>query len=63
MHGDAMQQATDAAERERLLEELLAAEGLLDETNGDALAPRGDDAPAPLSFAQEVLWMLDRASR
>jgi len=65
MHGDAM--TNDAAERERLLAELLAAEGLLDEGDADALVPReqaptGDALPAPLSFAQEVLWMLDRAS-
>lgn len=27
-----------------------------------SLAPRGTSAPAPLSFAQELLWLMDRAS-
>lgn len=48
-------------ERQRLLAELLAAEGLVEPVS-DRIAPRDPAAPIPLSFAQEVLWLLDRAT-
>src|SRR2546430_3071470 len=48
-------------ERQRLLEQLLAEEGL-DAPFAPAIAPRDPSKPVPLSFAQEVLWLLDRAT-
>jgi len=48
-------------ERQRLLAELLAAEGL-DSPAAPSIAPRDRSVPAPLSYAQEVLWLLDRAA-
>ena len=48
-------------ERQRLLEQLLADEGL-DAPSAPAILPRDASRPAPLSFAQEVLWLLDRAT-
>jgi len=48
-------------ERQRLLAELLAAEGL-EAPSAPAIAARDRSAPTPLSYAQEVLWLLDRAS-
>jgi amino acid adenylation domain-containing protein len=48
-------------QRQRLLEQLLAEEGL-DAPSVAAIAPRDPSAPVPLTFAQEVLWLLDRAT-
>ncbi len=48
-------------ERQRLLEQLLAEEGL-DAPSVAAISPRDASAPVPLTFAQEVLWLLDRAT-
>ena len=31
-------------------------------TDSSDIRPRADGGPAPLSFAQELLWMMDRAS-
>ncbi len=50
-------------ERQRLLDELLAAEGLSgDEARSQPVVPRDRSRPAPVTFAQEVLWLLDRAT-
>ncbi|AHG93600.1 amino acid adenylation domain protein (plasmid) [Gemmatirosa kalamazoonensis] len=50
-------------ERQRLIEELLAAEGLdAPDEGGGAIAPRDPAAPVPATYAQEVLWLLDRAT-
>ena len=49
------------AERQRLLAELLAEEGL-DGVEDQPIVPRADAREAPLTFAQEVLWLLDRAT-
>jgi len=48
-------------QRQRLLEQLLAEEGL-DAPSVATIAPRDPSAPVPLTFAQEVLWLLDRAT-
>ncbi|MEO8334160.1 MAG: amino acid adenylation domain-containing protein [bacterium] len=48
-------------ERQRLLEQLLAEEGL-DAPSAASISPRDPSAPVPLTFAQEVLWLLDRAT-
>ncbi len=48
-------------ERQRLLEQLLAEEGL-DAPAVATIAPRDPAQPVPLTFAQEVLWLLDRAT-
>ncbi|MEP6733139.1 MAG: condensation domain-containing protein, partial [bacterium] len=48
-------------ERQRLLEQLLADEGL-DAPLAATISPRDPSAPVPLTFAQEVLWLLDRAT-
>ena len=48
-----------AQERQRLLAELLAAEGL---DAPDVITPRPAGASVPLTFAQEILWLLDRAT-
>ncbi|MEO5816459.1 MAG: amino acid adenylation domain-containing protein [Gemmatimonadaceae bacterium] len=48
-------------QRQRLLEQLLADEGL-DAPSAAAIVPRDPSAPVPLTFAQEVLWLLDRAT-
>jgi amino acid adenylation domain-containing protein len=48
-------------QRQRLLEQLLAEEGL-DAPSTPAISPRDPSAPVPLTFAQEVLWLLDRAT-
>jgi hypothetical protein len=42
------------------LDRLLEAEGIA--ADADAITPRTVDGPAPMSFAQELLWMLDRAT-
>ena len=48
-------------ERQRLLEQLLADEGL-DAPEVPSILPRDPLAPVPTTFAQEVLWLLDRAT-
>lgn len=53
---------TAAQERLSLLAQLLAAEEGLDDDGSGAIPRRGASGPAPLSFAQEVLWLLDRAT-
>ncbi|HVH13615.1 MAG TPA: condensation domain-containing protein, partial [Longimicrobium sp.] len=50
---------TEAARRQELLIHLLRKEGLGADA-GDAIQPREADGPAPLSFAQERLWLIDR---
>src|SRR3982751_5448658 len=50
-----------AAARQRLLAQMLAEEGI-DVASVDAPRPRANRAEAPVTFAQEVLWMLDRAT-
>ncbi|MGH7562689.1 MAG: hypothetical protein ACRENB_16905, partial [Gemmatimonadales bacterium] len=52
--------ALDAAKRS-LIARLLAEEGL-DRTESDAIPPRPPGEDAPQSYAQEVLWLLDRAA-
>ena len=49
-------------ERRQLLAQLLASEAGLDDEDADTIRRRDDAGPAPLTFAQEVLWLLDRAS-
>src|SRR5690348_6171857 len=58
---DQSSQATLDEERRRLLAELLAAEGL-DDAPASEIAPRDPSAATPLTYAQEVLWLLDRAT-
>jgi amino acid adenylation domain-containing protein len=53
--------STLEAERQRLLAELLADEGLA-ASAAPAIPPRDRSTPTPLTFAQEVLWLLDRAT-
>jgi hypothetical protein len=55
---------TPTADQERmtLLAQLLAAEEGLDDDGSGAIPRRAGSGPAPLSFAQEVLWLLDRAT-
>src|SRR5689334_9522335 len=48
-------------ERQRLLAELLAEEGL-DAPAASPIGPRDRSVPAPLTYAQEVIWLLDRAT-
>jgi amino acid adenylation domain-containing protein len=43
------------------LDRLLAAAGV-DATAGRTIPPRDPSAPTPMSFSQELLWMLDRAT-
>ena len=50
-----------ADSRRALLEQLLADEGLVPD-NATGIPKREDRERAPISFAQEVLWLLDRAS-
>jgi len=51
-----------AEERRRLLAQLLEEEGLEGATSEPAIVPRDERGEAPLTFAQEVLWLLDRAT-
>jgi amino acid adenylation domain-containing protein len=51
----------DAERRRSAFEQLLAQEGFGAPTD-EPIVPRSNGARAPLSFAQETLWLLDRAS-
>src|SRR4051812_48861498 len=62
METKAMQPDDLAAERRRLLAQLLEEEGLGVATSEPSIAPRAERGEAPLTFAQEVLWLLDRAT-
>ena len=53
---------TEAARRQELLTALLRQEGLAADAR-DSIQPRESDGPAPLSFAQERLWLVDQCSR
>ena len=46
--------------RQRLLEQLLAEEGV--DAPALVIGPRDPAAPIPVTFAQEVLWLLDRGT-
>ena len=48
-------------ERQRMIDALLAAEGL-DAPVEQGIVPRAPGMPVPLTYAQEVLWLLDRAT-
>jgi amino acid adenylation domain-containing protein len=48
-------------ERQRLIEQLLAEEGL-DAPAAPTIRPRDAGVAVPVTFAQEVLWLLDRAT-
>ena len=48
-------------ERQRMIDALLAAEGL-DAPVEQGIVPRAPGVPVPLTYAQEVLWLLDRAT-
>src|SRR5437868_15527414 len=62
METDSTQSAASlAAARQRLLEQMLAEEGF-DVSSTDALRPRANRDEGPLTTAQEVLWLLDRAT-
>src|SRR6476646_9917918 len=62
METRSMQPDELAEERRRLLAQLLEEEGLEGTTSEPAIVPREARGEAPLTFAQEVLWLLDRAS-
>lgn len=47
-------------ERQRLLEQLLAEEGI--DTPSAGIPPRNAIVAIPVTFAQEVLWLLDRST-
>ncbi|HEX2207723.1 MAG TPA: amino acid adenylation domain-containing protein, partial [Longimicrobium sp.] len=57
--GAAPRGRTEAARRQELLTHLLRRDGL-GADGADAIHPREADAPAPLSFAQERLWLIDQ---
>lgn len=61
MQTDAVTAASLVQRRRDALARLLAAEGL-DSGVERAIVPRDPAAEVPLSFAQEVLWLLDRAT-
>ncbi len=58
---DAASPGDEARQRRSILEQLLAEDGFGARAD-EALVSRSKSAPAPLSFAQETLWLLDRAS-
>jgi amino acid adenylation domain-containing protein len=62
METRSMQTDELAEERRRLLAQLLEEEGLEGATSEPAIVPRAERGEAPLTFAQEVLWLLDRAT-
>ncbi|MEO8564655.1 MAG: condensation domain-containing protein, partial [bacterium] len=63
METKAPQTPDDLADaRQRLLAQLLAEEGLDDSPAEPSIAPRAIAGEAPVTFAQEVLWLLDRAT-
>src|SRR5689334_6565694 len=62
MGTESMQTDELAEERRRLLAQLLEEEGLEGAASEPAIVPRGERGEAPLTFAQEVLWLLDRAT-
>ncbi len=61
MDRDAVSRADEARQRRSILEQLLADDGFGARADA-ALVSRADSTPARLSFAQETLWLLDRAS-
>src|SRR6478752_3317421 len=62
METKSMQTDELAEERRRLLAQLLEEEGLEGATSEPAIVPRAERGEAPLTFAREVLWLLDRAT-
>ncbi|WP_377267729.1 serine hydroxymethyltransferase [Peterkaempfera sp. SMS 1(5)a] len=62
--GSSMDQSTPTAalspDKRQLLAELLRQRGLRSGRTARTIAPRGDDRPAPLSFAQQRLWFLEQ---
>src|SRR6476469_3252473 len=62
METKSMQTDELAEERRRLLAQLLEEEGLESAAADPAIVPRAERGEAPLTFAQEVLWLLDRVT-
>ena len=58
---DAARGTTPAARRRELLDHYLRQEGVAAPAD-EAIAPREGEGPAPLSFSQERLWVLDQLS-
>ncbi|SNS55159.1 amino acid adenylation domain-containing protein [Actinomadura mexicana] len=54
-----VEQTTTAARRRELIRRMMAEAGLGADTA--RLAPRGSDGPAPLSYAQQSMWLHHRA--
>ena len=54
-----VEQTTTAARRRELMRRMMAEAGLGADTA--RLAPRGSDGPAPLSYAQQSMWLHHRA--